>query len=46
MVAPYPIPAAPWLKPEDGAFRLTDRYYAESGGIFDHPEQYARLFHH
>ena len=46
MVATYPIPDAPWLKPEDGAFRLTDRYYAERGGIFDHPEQYARLFHH
>ena len=40
----YPIPDAPWLRPQSGAFVLDDAYYRHSGGIFLEPTPYSRLF--
>jgi L-alanine-DL-glutamate epimerase-like enolase superfamily enzyme len=35
---------AAWLQPQRGAFHLDADFYARSGGLFAHPEPYARLF--
>jgi L-alanine-DL-glutamate epimerase-like enolase superfamily enzyme len=43
LLSEYPLPDADWLKPVDGAFRLSEAYYAASGGIFERPESYAGL---
>jgi hypothetical protein len=40
----FPIPNAPWLKPKQGSFLLDDEYYQQSGGIFEEPVPYSRLF--
>jgi len=34
MLAAHPIPGGSWLRPQRGAFRLDDDFYARSGGIF------------
>jgi L-alanine-DL-glutamate epimerase-like enolase superfamily enzyme len=43
LLSDYPLPDAGWLRPKDGAFRLTDDYYDRSGGIFETPTSYANL---
>jgi len=40
----FPIPNASWLKPQDGSFILDEEYYRNSGGIFEEPASYTRLF--
>ena len=40
----YPLPDAPWLRPQAGAFVLDDDYYQQSGGIFHEPIAYSSLF--
>ena len=40
----YPLPDAPWLRPQSGVFELDDEYYAQSGGIFLEPRTYSKLF--
>ena len=44
MLAEYPMPQASWLRPRGGAFVLDEDYYRQSGGIFEEPRVYTRLF--
>ena len=44
LLGEFPIPNAPWLKPQEGSFVLDDDYYRRSGGIFEDPVVYSRLF--
>lgn len=44
MLAEYPMPHAAWLRPRGGAFVLDGDYYRQSGGIFEEPRVYTRLF--
>ncbi|MDE3000739.1 MAG: L-alanine-DL-glutamate epimerase [Gemmatimonadota bacterium] len=44
MLNAYPIPDAPWLTPESGAFVLDEDYYRHSGGIFLDPAPYSGMF--
>lgn len=44
MLAEYPMPNASWLRPRGGAFVLDGDYYRQSGGIFEEPRVYTRLF--
>ena len=44
LLAAYPIPDAPWLTPESGAFVLNEAYYRHSGGVFHDPVPYSRMF--
>ena len=44
MLAEYPMPQASWLRPRGGAFVLDGDYYRQSGGIFEEPRVYTRLF--
>jgi L-alanine-DL-glutamate epimerase-like enolase superfamily enzyme len=44
MLSEYPLPDAAWLRPQKGAFVLGDGYYGHSGGIFEEPKFYTRLF--
>lgn len=44
MLAEYPMPQASWLRPRGGAFVLDGDYYRQSGGIFEEPSVYTRLF--
>jgi len=44
MLSEYPLPDAAWLRPQRGAFVLGDGYYGHSGGIFEEPKFYTRLF--
>ena len=43
MLAQYPIPDAPWLRPVSGSFELDSQYYDCSGGIFEDPAHYSAL---
>jgi L-alanine-DL-glutamate epimerase-like enolase superfamily enzyme len=43
MLAHYPIPDAPWLRPVSGSFELDSQYYDCSGGIFENPACYSAL---
>jgi L-alanine-DL-glutamate epimerase-like enolase superfamily enzyme len=44
MLDEHPCAGAEWLQPQGGAFYLHADFYAQSGGLFAHPEPYARLF--
>lgn len=44
MLHQHTCAGAAWLQPQRGAFCLDADFYARSGGLFDHPEPYARLF--
>ncbi len=44
MLSEYPMPQASWLRPRGGAFVLDEDYYRQSGGIFEEPRVYTRLF--
>lgn len=44
MLSEYPMPHASWLRPRGGAFVLDEDYYRQSGGIFEEPRVYTRLF--
>ena len=44
MLSEYPMPNAAWLRPQKGAFVLDEDYYRQSGGIFEEPSGYTRLF--
>ena len=44
MLSEYPVPNASWLRPTGGAFVLDENYYEQSGGIFEEPIRYTRLF--
>jgi len=44
MVKRHPFPDASWRESREGIFRLSDDYYARSGGIFDPSPHYERLF--
>ncbi len=44
MLSEYPMPNASWLRPRRGAFVLDENYYRQSGGIFEEPTVYTRLF--
>ena len=44
MLSEYPMPDASWLRPRGGAFVLDENYYRQSGGIFEEPTAYTRLF--
>ena len=44
MLSEYPMPHAAWLRPRGGAFVLDEDYYRQSGGIFEEPRVYTRLF--
>lgn len=44
MLSEYPMPNAAWLRPQKGAFVLDEDYYRQSGGIFEEPSVYTRLF--
>ncbi len=44
MLSEYPVPNASWLRPRGGAFVLDGNYYDQSGGIFEEPTLYTRLF--
>jgi hypothetical protein len=43
MLSEFPVRGADWLRPEAGAFRLTEAYFAQSGGIFSEPAAYSQL---
>jgi hypothetical protein len=44
MLSEYEMPDAAWLRPQGGSFVLGDGYYGHSGGIFEAPSFYTRLF--
>ena len=44
LLSEYPMPNASWLRPRGGAFVLNENYYHQSGGIFEEPTAYTRLF--
>ena len=44
MLSEYPVPNASWLRSRGGAFVLDGNYYEQSGGIFEEPIRYTRLF--
>ncbi|MCY3868026.1 MAG: L-alanine-DL-glutamate epimerase [Gemmatimonadetes bacterium] len=44
MLSEYALPNASWLRPRGGAFVLDKNYYEQSGGIFEEPAVYTRLF--
>ena len=44
MLSEYPTPNASYLRPQSGAFVLDENYYDQSGGIFEEPTVYTRLF--
>ena len=44
MLSEYPLPDAAWLRPQNGAFVLGEGYYGHSGGIFEEPKFYTKLF--
>jgi hypothetical protein len=43
MLAQYPLPDAPWLRPVAGSFELDETYFESAGGIFEDPAFYAAL---
>ncbi len=44
MLSEYPMPNASYLRPQSGAYVLGETYYNQSGGIFEEPTVYTRLF--
>jgi len=44
LLAEFPLPEASWLRPQQGAFKLDEKYYECGGGIFATPAGYSGLF--